>query len=172
MVRDLRHAVRSILRMPALSAIVVLSLGIGIGINTVVFSWIQSRMLNPVPGVVNGAALQLIEPRTEAGMYPGASWPEFEDLRRSVQSFDGLIAARMAPLYVGPAGAVERVFGLLVSDNYFPALGVRPIIGRFFRPEEVTGGGAPVAVISYRLWQTRFGGSADVLTQTLLVKAR
>jgi predicted permease len=172
MVRDFRHAVRSILRMPALSAIVVVSLGFGIGINTVVFSWIQSRLLNPVPGVTDGADLLLIEPKTETAMYPGASWPEFEDIQRSTQSFDGLIAARMTPLYVGPAGAVERVFGLLVSDNYFSALGVRPAIGRFFLPEEVTQGGSAVAVISYRLWQTRFGGSRDVLAKTLRINAR
>ena len=78
---DLRHACRSILRMPALSAVVVVSLGAGIGINTVVFSWVQARILDPIPGVDDGAGVRLIEPRSEAGLYTGASWPEFRDMR-------------------------------------------------------------------------------------------
>ena len=170
---DLRHACRSILRMPALSAVVILSLAIGIGVNTVVFTWVQARMLNPVPGVKDGRHLLLIEPRTEAGLYPGASWQEFLDLRRSLRSFEGLLAGRIAPLYVGPAGSVERLFGLLVSDNYFSALGVRPLAGRFFLPEEVAhAGGAPVAVISQRLWASRFGAAPDAVGQTLRINGR
>src|ERR671913_2476163 len=137
MVGDLRQACRAILRMPALSAVVVFSLGAGIGINTVVFSWVQARILDPIPGVDRGAAVRLIEPKSEAGLYTGASWPEFGDMRERLQSFEGVFAARMAPLYVGDPGSVERLVGLLVSDNYFSALGVTPALGRFFRPEEV-----------------------------------
>jgi predicted permease len=173
MLADLRHACRSILRMPIVSTVVVVSLAIGIGVNTVVFSWIQARILDPVPGVKDGRQLLLIEPKTEAGLYAGTSWPEFKDLRDTLQSFDGLIAARMAPLYVGPAGSVERLFGLLVSDNYFSALGVRPALGRFFAPDEVLhAGGAPVAVISHRLWQSHFRGAPDVIGHTVRINGR
>lgn len=173
MLADLRHAWRSILRMPVVSTVVVISLAIGIGVNTVVFSWIQARILNPVPGVEDGRQLLLIEPKTEAGLYAGASWPEFKDLRATLQSFDGLVAARMAPLYVGPAGSVERLFGLLVSDNYFSALGVRPALGRFFAPDEVLhAGGAPVAVISHRLWRSHFRAAPDVIGQTVRINGR
>lgn len=173
MTAAIRHAWRSILRMPVVSTVVVVSLGIGIGVNTVVFSWIQARILNPVPGVADGRQLLLIEPKTEAGLYAGASWPEFKDLRGTLQSFDSLLAARMAPLYVGPAGSVERLFGLLVSDNYFSALGVRPALGRFFLPDEVAhAGGAPVAVISHRLWTSRFNGAADTVGRTLRINGR
>ena len=173
MLGDLRHAVRSILRMPALSAVVVLSLGLGIGVNTVVFSWVQARILDPIPGVADGAAVRLIEPKTEAGTYAGASWPEFVDMRAGLRSFESLFAARMVPLYVGEPGRVDRLSGLLVSGDYFSALGVRPAIGRFFHPEEVAHpGGAPVAVISHDLWQTRFAGSPDVLRQTVRVNSQ
>ena len=173
MLADLRHACRSILRMPIVSIVVVVSLAIGIGVNTVVFSWIHARILNPVPGVADGRQLLLIEPRTEAGLYAGASWPEFKDLRGTLQSFEGLLAARMAPLYVGPAGSVERLFGLRVSDNYFSALGVRPALGRFFAPDEVAhAGGAPVAVISHRLWQSHFHGAPDAVGRTVRINAR
>ena len=170
---DLRCAVRTLAGMPVVSAVVVFSLAAGIGVNTVVFSWIQARLLEPLPGVKNGAAFQLIEPRTETGIYPGASWAEYKDLRERLGSFETIIASRMAPLYVGNSGEVERVFGLLVSENYFPALGVRPVLGRFMRPDEVaTKGREPVAVISYGLWQSKFGGQPDVLQKTVRVNGQ
>src|SRR5687768_9870511 len=125
---DLRQALRAILRMPALSGVIVLSLALGIGVNTVVFSWIQSRMIDPIPGVVDGASVQLVEPNSVGGHYPGASWLEFRDMRESLNSFADLFAARIVPLYVGEAGSVERHFGVLVSDNYFAAVGLQPAI--------------------------------------------
>src|SRR5215210_6500948 len=99
-VLDVRFALRTLARMPVVSVVVVLSLAAGIGVNTVVFSWIQARLLQPLPGVKNGASFQLIEPRTETGIYPGSSWAEYRDLRDRLQSFDAVIASRMAPLYV------------------------------------------------------------------------
>lgn len=159
--------------MPVVSIVVVVSLAIGIGVNTVVFSWMQARLLNPVPGVDDGRDLLLIEPRTEAGLYPGASWPEFKDLQTMLGGFDEVIAARMAPLYVGPAGGVERIFGLLVSSNYFSALGVRPAAGRFFAADEVMhAGGAPVVVISHRLWTSQLHGATDVVGRTIRINGR
>jgi len=173
LINDVRQACRSIAKMPALSAVIVLSLAIGIGVNTVVFSWVQARVLKPLPGVRNSAAVQLVEPNPEGGHYPGASWLEYRDLRDNLRSFESLFAARTVPLYVGDTGAVERLFGLLVSDNYFAALGVEPALGRFFRPDEMQhAGAAAVIVISHRMWQTRFSGSADVLTRTIRTNAR
>jgi predicted permease len=173
MLSDIRHALTTVIRMPAVSAVVVLSLGLGIGINTVVFSWINARILDPIPGVSRGAAVRLIEPKTEAGLYAGASWPEFVDMRKGLRSFDAVFAARMVPLYVGDPGAVDRLYGLLVSDNYFTALGVRPAAGRFFLPDEVARpGDAPVAVISHRLWQSKLAGSPEVLSRTVRINGR
>ena len=172
MFADLRQAYRSILRMPALSAVVILSLAAGIGINTVVFSWIQARILKPIPGTPDSAAVLLIEPKSEAGMYTGASWPEFKDMREQLRSFESVFAAGMAPLYVGEPGNVERLFGLLVSDNYFSALGVTPAKGRFFAPEEVQKRGASVVVISHRVWATRFDHSLEIVGRTLRVNGR
>lgn len=166
---DLRHALRSIARMPALSAVVVLSLGAGIGVNTVVFSWIQARVLKPIPGVRGGSEFHLVEARTDAGLYPGVSWPEYRDLRDGLRAFEALAAFRMAPLYVGEAGRVERAYGLLVSDNYFAALGLQPRIGRFPRLDEMSPAGEPAAVISYDYWQTRFAGDPNVTTRTVRV---
>src|SRR5437762_11509708 len=80
-IRDLRHASRMILRMPALAAVIIGSLGVGIGANTIVFSWIQSVVLNPIAGARAASGFQLIEPKSDAGIYLGASWPEYRDLR-------------------------------------------------------------------------------------------
>ena len=134
---DLRHAWRSIRNMPVLSAVVVVSLGIGIGVNTAVFSWIQAVVLRPLPGVPDAGRYYLIEPRAETGSYPGVSWQEYGDLRERLRSMPGLLAFRLAPFTLGEPGRSERIFGLLVSGNYFPALGMRPALGRFIEPAEV-----------------------------------
>ena len=169
-IRDLRHASRMILRMPALAAVVIVSLGVGIGANTIVFSWIQAVVFSPIPGVRAASRFHLVEPRTETGMYPGSSWLEYRDLRERLHALDGLIAFRMIPLYVGERGRVERSSGLLVSDNYFTSLGLTPALGRFLRADEVEKpGSAPVVVISYDYWQTRFGGAPGALGQNVRV---
>jgi predicted permease len=170
LVRDVRHAARAIARMPGLAAVVIGSLAVGIAANTIVFSWIQAVVFKPIPGVSIASRLHLVEPRTETGLYPGSSWLEYRDLRERLRAFDELIAFRMIPLYVGERGQVERSTGLLVSDNYFTGLGLTPAFGRFLRPEEVeTPGGAPVVVISFDYWQTRFGGAPDALGRRVRV---
>ena len=173
MLSDARHAWRMIGRMPGLAAVVVLSLGVGIGVNTAVFSWIQMMVLQPIPGVADVGGVQLVEPRSDAGAYPGASWPEYRDLRDRMRTLPDLFAFRMVPFTVGEAGHPDRTHGLLVSGNYFSALGLRPALGRFLRPDEASvPGGPPVVVISHAYWQTRFSGSSTVIGQTLRVNER
>jgi putative ABC transport system permease protein len=173
MVRDLHHALRMMVRAPVLSAVVVLSLGVGIGVNTVVFSWLQGTIIHPLPGVAHSGRLHLIEPRSDRDSYPGMSWLEYRDLHDRLTSLPDLIAFRMAPFYIGEPGRIERTYGQLVSGNYFSALGVRPALGRFVRPEEADRPGTePVAVISYSLWQSRYGGTGDVVGRTIRVNGR
>jgi predicted permease len=169
--RDVRQAVRMMARAPVLAAVVVVSLGVGIGVNTVVFAWIQARLFHPLPGVRGSAGIQLIEPRSETGAYSGSSWLDYRDLEPRLTSFSDVIAFRMAPIYVGDAGRVERVFGQLVSGNYFSALGVQPVLGRF--PDaHASRQSDSIAVISYGTWQTRYGGAMDVVGRTIRVNAR
>jgi predicted permease len=168
---DLRHAFRMIGRMPGLSAVVILSLGVGIGVNTAVFSWIQAVVLRPLPGVANAASFLLVEPRSETGSYPGVSWLEYRDLKEALGAFEEPLVFRMASLSLGEASRSERVYGLLVSDNYFSSLGLRPALGRFPAASEVAGE-EPGVVISNTLWQARFGGAASALGQTLHVNDR
>lgn len=166
--RDLRHALRSMARMPLLSAVIIVSLAVGIGVNTAVFSWIQLFVFNPLPGVRGGGSLLLVEPRAETGSHPGASWQEYRDLRERLTAVDGLLAFRMLPLNIGEAGRTERGYAQFVSENYFTALGLTPALGRFPRPDEVaTPGGAAIVVISHDYWQARMGGVADVIGRSV-----
>ncbi len=173
LVTDLRHAGRSILRMPLLASVVVGSLGVGIGVNTTVFSWIQGLVLAPLPGVKNGAGIRLVEARSESGGHPGISWAEYQDLRGSLTSFRELLASEMVPFNIGATGRIERAYGMLVSANYFSALGLTPALGRFFTPDEAARiGAAPVAVISHDYWRTRFALAPGVLGRTIRINDR
>ena len=97
MISDLRHAWRSIGNMPVLAAVIVISLGVGIGVNTAVFSWVQAVVLRPLPGVPDAGSLHLIEPRADTGSYPGVSWLEYGDLRRRLRSSNDRSRRRRSP---------------------------------------------------------------------------
>src|SRR5437867_6396759 len=170
MIGDLKHAWRTIARMPVLASVVVVSLGIGIGVNTAVFSWVQAMVLRPLPGVAHGTSFQTVEARAETGSYPGVSWLEYDDLRARLRSFPDLMAFRMVPFNVGEVGHTQRTYGQLVSGNYFSALGLKPAVGRFLRPDEVVRPGSePVVVISYDYWRTRFASAPTVPGRSLRV---
>jgi len=166
----MRHALRTIGRMPGLAAVVILSLGVGIGVNTAVFSWIETIILKPIPGVDNSGSFYHIEPRSDTGTYPGMSWREYQDLKPRLPSIEEVVAFRMAPLNVGETGRTERTYAQLVSGNFFAALGLRPAAGRFIRPDEVSQAGAdPVVVLSHDYWQTHFAGAQTAIGQTIRV---
>ena len=173
LVRDARHALRTISRMPLLASVVVVSLGIGIGVNVVVFSWLQAVVLQPLPGVAHARQLVFVEPRSEAGTHPGVSWQEYEDLRDRLRTFDTLIAFRMVPFNVGEPSRNERIYGQLVSGNYFSGLGLTPSAGRFFRADEVSRSANDfVMVVSHGLALSRFGSPAAAIGQSLRVDDR
>jgi len=165
---DLRHAWRSLVRMPVLSLVVVVSLGIGIGVNTTVFSWIEAVVLRPLPGVPHVSRFYSVEPRADTGSYPGVSWLEYRDLRERLHLLADPLAFRMVSLNVGESGRTERTFAQLVSGNYFSALGLQPALGRFLRPDEAERPGTePVVVISHEYWMTRFAGDAAAIGRTI-----
>jgi len=156
--------------MPGLAAVIIVSLAVGIGVNTTIFSWIQLILFQPLPGVSGAANFLLVEPRTETGGYPGASWLEYRDLQTQVPALRDVVASQMVPFNVGETGQTERTHGQLVSGNYFSALGLKPAIGRFIRPEEAERPGTePVIVISYDYWQTRFRGAPEAVGQNCVL---
>src|SRR5436190_752188 len=108
MPHELRQAWRAIVRMPMLAAVVVMSLSVGIGVNTIVFSWIQAVVLRPLLGVSGAASFHFIEPRTGTGSYPGVSWLEYRDVKERLRLLPDPLAFRIVPFSVGEIGRVER----------------------------------------------------------------
>src|ERR1700723_4326048 len=165
--QDIRYSLRMIAKAPGYAAIVILTLALGIGANSTIFSWINSALLNPVPGISNPReVVSLTQGKPED--YLGFSYPDIQALRDGQQSFTGITACIFTPMSLTGKAKPERVWGMVASANYFDVLGVRPVLGRGFLPvEDEKPGGAPVAVISYRLWQTHFGASPGVVGQAI-----
>ena len=153
-----------IAKAPGFAAIAILTLALGIGANTTIFSWINAALLNPVPGLASPrevVALTLSKPGDNPFPF---TYPDLEAMRNGQRSFTGITACNITPMSLTGKGKPERVWGMVASGNYFDVLGVRPILGRGFLPvEDEKPGGAPVAVISYRLWQTHFGGDPNIV---------
>jgi predicted permease len=170
---DVRYAWRSLLRMPMLASVVIVSLGVGIGVNTAIFSWIQAVILQPLPGVRGSSSLVFVEPRGERGSFPGSSWLEYRDLIGELSGFEQLVASRMMPFNVGVGTSAERTYGQLVSANFFSGLELAPVRGRFFAPDEVSQpGGASVVVVSHAYWQGHLAGAANVVGRPIVVNDR
>jgi predicted permease len=171
---DLRYAWRMVRKSPLFTAIVVLTLALGIGLNTAVYAAVEALVLRPLPGV--RAPEQLVQVyRTWPGLdYGSTSIPHYLDVRdRSADVFDGAALWAFTTLNVTAAGQPQRVFGQLVSANFFSVLGVIPAQGRFFVPDEDEGlGGHPVAVLSHLGWQATFGGDPAIVGKDVLLNGR
>jgi predicted permease len=169
--QDLRYGCRMLVKNPGFTGIAVLTLALGIGANSTIFSWINSTLLNPIPGVTRTADLISVM-RGERSEHPSPpfSYLDYRDLRDNNRSLSGLLAYHDDFMAFTGAGKPERIYGALTSVNYFDVLGVRPILGRGFLPaEEQKPGGAPVVVISYGLWQSHFTADPSVIGRTIQI---
>jgi predicted permease len=165
--QDVRYGFRVLLKARGFSFIAILTLGLGIGANSTIFSWINATLLHPIPGMTHPTEVVSVGRGGPSEGY-SLSYADFKDLRDRNHSFSGLTASGLWPMSLTGQGKPQRVWATLVSANYFEVLGVRPILGRAFLPaEEATINGAPVAVISYRLWQQRFGGDPAIVGATV-----
>lgn len=164
---DLRYSLRSLFANPGMTAAAVLTLALGIGANTAIFSGVNGIFLNPAPGVVRASDLvELYARDPRLGTYELSS-PEYRDYRDRSNVFDGLLAYQFYPSMLAEGDAHERIWSLLASGNYFDVLGVRAELGRLLAPSDDEGGGRPVIVIGYGLWQRRFAGKSDVVGTTI-----
>ncbi len=142
------------------------TLALGIAVNATVFSWIDSVLLHPYPGVTDTRGLALIETVTLSGEHLVAtSYLDYRDYRDNLKLVSDIAIGRFTPLTLGLEGNADRAWAELVSANYFDILKVKPVLGRAFLPEEGAEkpGAFPVAVISYKMWQNRFHGDRNVL---------
>ncbi len=169
LIKDLRYGIRMLAKNPGFTLIAVLTLGLGIGANTTIFSWINSTLLNPIPGLTHtNSLISIVRGEDEKNPSPPLSYLDYVDLRERNKSFSGLMAFHDDWMALTGAGQPERIYGALTSANYFEVLGVQPFLGRGFQPEEEKKPAiAPVVVISYGLWQSRFSGDHTVLGRTL-----
>ncbi len=167
--QDIRYAVRMLLKSPGFTLVAILSLAIGIGANTTIFSIVNGLLLRPLPGIIGPQQLVDVHATDKHSSYHTFSYPDYEYFRDQNKTLDGLLAFGAAPMSLNAAGAQpERAVGMLVSGNYFDVLGVRPAQGRFFAPEEDrTPGTHPVAVVSHAMWRQRFASDAALVGKTV-----
>ena len=158
--RDIRYGFRVLLKSPGFTIVAVLTLALGIGATSTVFSWINATLLTPIPGMSHPAQVVAIARDTRDSL----SYPDFKDLRDHNRSFSGMTAFGLWPMSLTGQGKPDHVWGAVVSANYFDMLGVRPMLGRGFLPsEDSISNGAPVAVIGYPLWKEHFGGNPSII---------
>src|SRR5260370_27908916 len=166
--QDLRYSLRMLLKRPGFTLTVVITLALGIGANATICTWIKAVLLADLPGIERPEELVEIWGATRNNSALSLSYLDYLDLRDRNQVLSGLIAHQMLPLNLGRGGKPERIRGDIVSGNYFSDLGVKPLIGRTFLPEEDrTPNAHPVVVIGYGLWQRRFGADPNVIGQTI-----
>jgi predicted permease len=174
MFQDLSYGYRMLLKNRGLTVVAIITLGIGIGANTAIFSLINKVLLRPLPVVAEQERVFAVNHTTKRGwVFSTFSYPNYRDMRDRNDVMAGLVAYEFAPANLSYDGINERVWGYLVSGNYFEILGARAAIGRLISPEEDRLPGAhPVAVISHRCWQRRFGGDPSVVGRELIVNGR
>jgi macrolide transport system ATP-binding/permease protein len=167
--QDLRFGFRRLIKTPGFSVIAVLSLALGIGANTAIFSLVNLILFRPLP-VANPQEVFSVSPVGKDGALAAFSYPNYIDFRDRNEVLSGLLVSRFVVVSMSRNGNNEKVWGNLVSGNYFDVLGVKPALGRSFLPEEdKTRLSHPVVVISHSLWQTRFGGDPSVVDKDVLI---
>lgn len=166
--RDFRYALRQLLRQPGFTILAVVALALGIGANTVLFSAINTLFLRPLSYPEPQQLVRAWGSFPERGLdRANVSWPRFQAWRDQQQSFTEFSAQSFTGFTLTGRGDPENLQGVRVTENFFRALGVQPLFGRVFNPEEDKPGGANVAVLTHTFWQKRFGGDQNILGQSV-----
>lgn len=162
-VQDLRYGLRQLRRSPGFTMVAVLTLALGIGANAAMFTLINAVLLQPLPGIAKPSQLVSLFRMQKNDPFSVMGYPDYADYRDRDQSFSGLTAHSATYINLG-SGIPERIMGDVVTGNYFSVLGVRPALGRLIVPgDDVKRGASAVAVLSYSLWQRKFGASRGIL---------
>jgi predicted permease len=169
--QDLRYGARTLRKNPAFTAIAILTLALGIGANTSLFSVVNAVLLNPLPYPHPEQLVTLHEskPNFRAG---SISYPNFRDWRKDNRTFSSMAIARGTSLLVTGAGEPEQVDARFISSDYFSMLGVNPVLGRTFAAGEDEIGSPPIALISAGFWKRKFNGAPDVIGKPLNADGR
>ena len=171
LLQEIRYALRMIARSPGFTAIAALSLALGIGANAAIFSLADALLLRPLP-VANPGAVVSVGMDTPISTAGDLSYPDYRDMRGRSQSFDGLVAFQLSTFSLArtKAEVPQMRVGVMVSDNFFPTLGVQPVLGRSFLPEESTVTGSnPVVVLGHDFWKDQFDQDESVIGRTVRI---
>ncbi len=164
---DVRYGARWLARSPVFACTAAISLAIGIGANTTIFAVANALLLRPLPGVVEPSQLVDIGRTQEGNGFDTSSYPNYLDVRARARTVSDVYAIQIdaEPMGLGGSDGADRIYGTIITANYFTILGTRPAAGRLLIESDDAGapGSHPVLVISYDLWQRRFGGRADVV---------
>jgi putative ABC transport system permease protein len=166
MFQDVRFGIRMLLRSPGWTAVIILTLAVGVGAVTSVFSIVNAALWRPLP-FDKSDRLVFIGGTDAQGKPTSVSAADFEDFRRQGGAFEQVAAYRGQSLTLTGNGDPEFLQGEIVSVNFFETLGVRPAVGRIFLPEDARAGAEPVVILGHNIWERRFGASAAVLGQTI-----
>jgi len=166
--KDIRYAVRGLLKNRAFTAVAVLTLALGIGANAAIFSVVNAVLLKPLKFHDPDRLVIVWEEASFAGFPRNTPAPgNYLDWKAQNRSFEDMAAARETSFNLTGDGEPERVAARKVTQNFFPLLGIQPLIGRVFSPDEDTVGANKVAILSYALWQSRYGGKQEVLNSNI-----
>ena len=166
LLQDLRYGVRMLVKSPGFTAIAILTLALGIGANTALFSVVNGVLLNPLPYPQPNRLVALYS-RVANFQESSISYPNFLDWQRDNRSFASLAAYRSDNFNLTGAGVPERVRAEMVSANFFDVLGVKPVLGRDFTAQDDHGGAAPVALLSEGFWKRKFGAARKIVGQSI-----
>ena len=169
---DIRYALRNLLRRPTFTLIAVVTLALGIGANTAIFSAINALLLKPLPFPELDRVVAVWDKLPSRGvMHNEVTVANYLDWQSQTQSFDQLALYRWWSANLTGIDPPERIQGFLVTANFLDVTGMKPIMGRTFAPEENQPGKDQVAVITYSLWQRRFGGDPNILDKTITINS-
>jgi putative ABC transport system permease protein len=170
--KDLRHAVRSWIRQPAFAVVAIITLALGIGANTTIFSVVNALILNPPRINDPDRVVAIWKTPTDARIEGYVSYLDLQDWRARNKSFADIAGYKSAGLNLTESGEVEPIGGMRVTANFFALMGVKPVRGRDFNSEEDLATSEPVAVISHEFWQSRMGGKEAVLGQAISLSGK
>ena len=169
LIKDIRYAIRNLIKRPGFVAIAVITLALGIGANTAIFSLVNTVVLRSLP-VDRPNEIVSVAVRGKNDSMSAFSYPNYKDFRDRNDVLSGLLVYRFVPLSLSRGGNNERVWGYEVSGNYFDVLNVKAIQGRTFLPEEdQTKLSHPVIVVGYECWQRRFAGDPNLVGKDVLI---
>ncbi len=164
MFADLRFAFRQLIKAPGFAAVAILSLALGIGATTTVFCWIQGILLHPLPGAEAEDRMVVLTTVHDRQVWDTVSLPDLRDSRGLTDVFAGVIGSQVTPACLTVGDNSEWIYGQIATANFFSVLGVKPLLGRTFLPDEdQKPGGNPVLVLSETFWRRRFGGDPAIV---------